>query len=197
MSRESRKFKVPDELAHLYDFANSLDLRHFTHHGVAHVPGDEFSGARELGAWMSARGLSRPGDKVTPAMLQAALALRSGVRAYLQCDPTERRSNKDVLRSLNRAIGPFPLVVEAGDGGSMKLRPARADALAGLSTIVAELHDGAASGTLDRLKTCAAEECRRVFFDRSKPGSRRWCVSTLCGNRAKTRTYRERHQGGA
>jgi predicted RNA-binding Zn ribbon-like protein len=195
MSRESRKFKVPDELAHLYDFANTLDLRHFTHHGVAHVPGDAFTGTRELGAWMSARGLLRPGDKITPAMLQTALALRSGVRAYLECDAAERRSNKDVLRSLNRAIGPFHLVVEARDGGSMKLRPARDDALAGLSAIVAELHNGAASGSLDRLKTCAAEECRRVFFDRSKPASRRWCVSTLCGNRIKTRTYRARHQG--
>jgi predicted RNA-binding Zn ribbon-like protein len=41
---------------------------------------------------------------------------------------------------------------------------------------------------------CAAEECRRVFFDGSKPATRRWCISTLCGNRAKTRTYRERHR---
>jgi predicted RNA-binding Zn ribbon-like protein len=197
MSKESRKFKVPDELAHLYDFANSLDLRHFTHHGAAHVPGDELTGTRELGAWMSARGLSRPGDKITPAMLQTALALRAGVRAYLECEPAERRNNKDVLRALDRVIRPFPLVVEAGDGGGIKLRPARDDALAGLASIVAELHNGAASGALDRLKTCASEQCRRVFFDRSKPGSRRWCVSTLCGNRAKTRTYRERHRGEA
>jgi predicted RNA-binding Zn ribbon-like protein len=195
MSRESRKFKVPDELAHLYDFANSLDLRHFTHHGVAHVPSDKLTSPRELEAWMSARGLLRPTDRITPAMRQTALALRSSVRAYLECEPTERRSNKDVLRSLNRAIGHFPVVVEASDVGGIKLRPARDDALAGLATIVAQLHNGAASGALDRLKTCAAEECRRVFFDRSKPGSRRWCVSTLCGNRAKTRTYRERHQG--
>jgi predicted RNA-binding Zn ribbon-like protein len=197
MSKESRKFQVPDRLANLYDFANSLDLRHFTHHGMAHVPGDAFTGTRELGAWMSARGLLRSGDKITPAMLATALALRFGVRAYLECEPAGRRNNKDVLRSLNRAIGLFPLVVEARDGGSMKLRPARDDALAGLSDIVAELHNGAASGALDRLKTCAAEECRRVFFDRSKPASRRWCVSTLCGNRIKTRTYRERHQGAA
>src|SRR5207244_13530794 len=56
MSRESRKFKVPDELADLYDFANSLDLRHFTHHGVQHVPGDQFTGTQELAARMSARG---------------------------------------------------------------------------------------------------------------------------------------------
>jgi hypothetical protein len=28
-------------------------------------------------------------------------------------------------------------------------------------------------------KMCAAEKCRRVFFDRSKPAARRWCMSTL------------------
>jgi predicted RNA-binding Zn ribbon-like protein len=194
MSKESRKFKVPDELADLYDFANSLDLRHFTHHGVQHVPGDQITSPQELGAWMSARGQLRPGVKITPAMLETALALRSSVRAYLECEPAERRTNKDVLRSLNRMTAHFPLVVAAHDGGDLGLRPARDDSLAGLSTIVAELHNGAASGALDRLKTCASEECRRVFFDRSKPGSRRWCVSTLCGNRIKTRTYRERRQ---
>jgi CGNR zinc finger len=32
---------------------------------------------------------------------------------------------------------------------------------------------------------CAAEEYRRVFFDRSKPATRRWCMSTLCGNRSE------------
>jgi predicted RNA-binding Zn ribbon-like protein len=60
--------------------------------------------------------------------------------------------------------------------------------------VVAELYDGATQGTLDRLKMCAAEECRRVFYDRSKPATRRWCMSTLCGNRIKTRTYRARHR---
>jgi predicted RNA-binding Zn ribbon-like protein len=74
------------------------------------------------------------------------------------------------------------------------LRGARGDALAGLSAVVAEMYDGSIKGTLDRLKMCAAEECRRVFFDRSKPSTRRWCMPTLCGNRIKTRTYRERHR---
>ena len=46
----------------------------------------------------------------------------------------------------------------------------------------------------DRLKMCAAEECRQVFFDRSKPETRRWCMSTLCGNRIKTLAYRERRR---
>ena len=76
----------------------------------------------------------------------------------------------------------------------MVLQSARSDGLAGLSVIVAELYNGSINGTLDRLKMCAAEECRRVFFDRSKPATRRWCMSELCGNRMKTRAYRERQR---
>ena len=43
MSRESRKFHVPDELANLYDFANTLDLRKFVHHGVRHEQAEELA----------------------------------------------------------------------------------------------------------------------------------------------------------
>ena len=194
MSKDSRKFKVPDELANLYDFANSLDVRHFTHHGVQHVQSDELKGPRELSVWMSQRGLLWSGAKITPAMFDTALQLRSSVRTYLEIDPAERRRTGDAVRSLNKAMRLFPLVAEARNDGVMALRAGRDDALAGLSVVVAEMYDGSVRGILDRLKMCAAEECRRVFFDRSKPATRRWCMSTLCGNRTKTRTYRERQR---
>lgn len=194
MSKESRKFKVPDELANLYDFANSLDVRHFTHHGVQHVQSDALTDPRELAAWMSQRGLLAVGARITPAMFDAALQLRKSIRAYLACDPVERRKNKDAIRSLNNALRAFPLVVEAWNDRDMTLGPARGESLAGMSAIAAELYVGSVKGILGRLKMCAAGECRRVFFDRSKPATRRWCMSTLCGNRMKTRTYRERHR---
>ena len=194
MSKASKQFKVPDELANLYDFANSLDVRHFTHHGVQHVQGDELGSPRELGAWMAARGLSWTGAKITPAMFETALQLRASVRFYLERDPIERRRNKDAVQSLNKAMSLFPLLADARSD-RMTLRGAREDALAGLSLVVAELYDGSVRGTLDRLKMCAADECRRLFYDRSKPATRRWCMSTLCGNRIKTRNYRERQRG--
>jgi predicted RNA-binding Zn ribbon-like protein len=143
---------------------------------------------------MARRGLLFTGAKITPAKFETALQLRASVRDYLQCDPVDRRKDKDAVRSLNRALKLFPLVPRAQIDRGMVLGAAREDALAGLSTLAAELYDGSVRGTLDRLKMCAAEECRRVFFDRSKPATRRWCMSSLCGNRTKTRTYRERHR---
>jgi predicted RNA-binding Zn ribbon-like protein len=194
MSRESKKFGVPEALADLYDFANTLDVRHFMHHGVPHSQDDELKDANELAAWMSQRGLLSAGAKISPAMLATALELRTCVRDHLQCDPVERRSNRNAARSLNKALKLFPLVVQAGGDGGLALRAVREDALAGLSSVVAEFYDGSRNGTLSRLKMCASDECRRVFFDRSKPATRRWCMSSLCGNRMKTRSYRERQR---
>ena len=192
MSKESRRFQVPDALASIYDFANSLDLRRFVHHGVQHAQADEMENAAALGAWMARHKLNETGKIPSGAAFEAALALRGAIRDYLEHDPSDRRREASAKDALDRAMEHFPLRVSSAGKEGLKLTPAGSDAMAGLSTIVAELYNGAANGTLDRLKMCASEECKRVFFDRSKPGTRRWCQSTLCGNRQKTRTYRER-----
>ncbi len=192
MSKASRKFQVPDALANLYDFANSLDVRHFVHHGVQHAQADELGDAASLGEWMARHGLNRAGKVPSAATFEAALALRGAIRDYLERQPEERRRETSVRHALDSAIERFPLRVTASGKEGLKLVPAGTGAASELSAVIAELYDGAADGTLDRLKMCASDQCKRVFFDRSKPSSRRWCQSTLCGNREKTRTYRER-----
>ena len=192
MSKESRRFQVPDALANTYDFANSLDLRHFVHHGVQHPQADDLQDAAALGAWMAHHRLTGAGKIPSKATLEAALALRGAIRDYIECDPQDRRREASVKDTLDRAMERFPLRVMSTGKEGLKLAPLGGGGMAGLSAIVAELYNGSANGTLDRLKMCASDECKRVFFDRSKPGTRRWCQSTLCGNRQKTRTYRQR-----
>ncbi|MEZ0065703.1 putative RNA-binding Zn ribbon-like protein [Streptacidiphilus sp. MAP12-20] len=41
-----------------------------------------------------------------------------------------------------------------------------------------------------RLKACAAEDCRWLYYDRSPAGRGRWCSMAVCGSRAKMRAYR-------
>jgi predicted RNA-binding Zn ribbon-like protein len=194
MSKASRKFQVPDELANLYDFANTLDLRHFVHHGVQHRQAEELSSPSTLGDWMKERGLFERSGIPSQKTFDHALRLRSAIRDYLKCDGEERRRKAAMMEALNKAMEPFPLRVAGSGRDGMRLLSAETNTPAGLSAIVAELYDGASNGTLDRLKMCAADECQRVFFDRSKPGSRRWCQTELCGNREKTRAYRERQK---
>jgi putative stress-induced transcription regulator len=100
-----------------------------------------------LGAWMAKRGLLWTGDRITPATFESALRLRTDIRGYLQCDPTERRADNNAVRSLNSALRLFPLVPEARTDRGMVLRLARDDALAGLSAMVAELCYGSLKGT--------------------------------------------------
>src|SRR5262245_43628002 len=103
MSKASRKFQVPDELANIYDFANTLDLRRFTHHGVQHPQNDELADADKLQAWLRDRNLAAPGARAPNAGLRSALQFRQALRDYLQCDPAQRQTNRKVIDALNRA----------------------------------------------------------------------------------------------
>jgi predicted RNA-binding Zn ribbon-like protein len=71
--------------------------------------------------------------------------------------------------------------------------PTAASPSAMLATIA---HDAIRSFNLprDRVRECPADDCRLIFLDTSRPGSRRWCSMRRCGNRAKARTHYARHQ---
>lgn len=50
---------------------------------------------------------------------------------------------------------------------------------------------------LQRLKVCAAPDCRAVVLDLSKNRSRRYCDTGNCGNRAHVAAYRRRKSSAA
>ena len=77
-------------------------------------------------------------------------------------------------------------VVLNGDGSA---RLVAGDVLGELLAIVARAQ---ADGTWRRMKACPA--CGWAFYDRSRNRSRTWCTMAICGNRAKARSYRERHR---
>src|SRR5215475_6112458 len=136
MSKDSRRFHVPDELANLYDFANTLDLRHFIHHGVQHRQMDQLEDASALGSWMIQRGLMTRGAVPSQRMFDNALRLRGSIRDYLKCDPADRPRKQGVIDALNKAMEPFPLRVAGVGKSGIKLVPAQGDAPPGLSAIV-------------------------------------------------------------
>ncbi|TDW21221.1 CGNR zinc finger domain-containing protein [Kribbella kalugense] len=50
---------------------------------------------------------------------------------------------------------------------------------------------------LGRLRRCGDDGCGWLFLDRSKNGSRRWCSSADCGNRARARRHYARARDGS
>jgi predicted RNA-binding Zn ribbon-like protein len=193
--RLSERYPVPRELALLYEFVNSLDLRCFVEQGAPHPTGDEIGTPDQLQNWMRKRDLLAGGATVSADVHRQALELRKATRDFIGTAPDARARHPELAASLSQAGAAFPVVVQARGNGHIVLEPA--PGASGLGRVLAELHRLDEVGALDRLKMCASKECHWVFYDRSKPGNRRWCSSILCGNREKTRSYRSRKRTSA
>ena len=192
--RLSKKYSVPAEISLLYEFLNSTDERRYYEKGQQHVPSDHLETPAQLDAWMGDAGLSEKTGMITSADRRHALDLRAAIRSFVQIPPESRAKARAAMDRINKISGHYPLVMRITHSGDFALQPAHASQ--GLGRIVAELYGLATSGRLDRLKMCNSPECHWVFFDRSKPGSRKWCSSLVCGNRQKTRDYRRRAKAG-
>jgi hypothetical protein len=100
-----------------------------------------------------------------------------------------------LLNDLLAAHPAHPYLAKEGRLWRLHHHPAEADLVPMATAICAEaLARAIGAGAADRLGTCGAEECERVFLDGSKNGSRRFC-STTCQNRVKASTFRRRHAG--
>jgi predicted RNA-binding Zn ribbon-like protein len=187
--RLSEKYAVPRDLALLYDFVNSLDRRRYIERGTTHAVSDELSTPERLESWLRERSLEGGGGI---AHHRQALEMRDALRSFLKIAPGERSRAADAGRGLQQASSAFALVVAVDEAGAVSLQPL--EGASGIGRVLAQMHGLATSDQLHRLKMCASDECEWVFFDRSKPGNRRWCSSARCGNRQKTRAYRERRR---
>ena len=66
-----------------------------------------------------------------------------------------------------------------------------------LALVSRDALDLVASPAILRVRQCANQACRVMFFDSSRPGTRRWCSMATCGNQAKKTTLRTRAGTGA
>jgi predicted RNA-binding Zn ribbon-like protein len=192
--RLAQRYSVPGQIALLYEFVNSLDRRSFIEQGAPHATGDELATRAELEKWMRERGLLTKWERVSGSDHLRTLELRESLRSFLHIPPKQRLGATRVAARLTKASSSYPLVVSVSGTATVTLQPA--PGTNALGQVVAELFALADTKNLDRLKMCDSDECHWVFYDRSKPGNRRWCSSVLCGNRHKTRAYRDRRRNG-
>lgn len=62
------------------------------------------------------------------------------------------------------------------------------------ATIARDAVDLLSGPLAGRIRECGAPDCALLFVDSSRPGTRRWCCSGGCGNRVRTKTYRQRRK---
>jgi predicted RNA-binding Zn ribbon-like protein len=145
------------------------------------IPNDTREPADELDEYARRRGLSRRQS----AELRR---LRDDVRTAL-----EDEDDAALDETLNRWIEQTGVEVEVAAG---QVRYAHRDTPAGHT--VAVILDAIVAAQWPRLKACP--DCRWVFYDHTRNGSKRWCLMNAagsqgrsCGNIAKVRRYRARH----
>ena len=182
------KLEMPEGTRLVHAFVNSLDLRAFKRHGEVHQNIDELASPERLTAWLRERELIDPEERASQAELRKALRLRDHLRAAVG-EPGR----------VDIALGPldWPMRVTVEAGRPPSLTAAGLGVQGALGRIVLAAVEAVSDDTWRRLKCCAADDCRWIFFDRTKPGRGRWCEPELCGNRMKTRAYRERRRQNA
>ena len=62
----------------------------------------------------------------------------------------------------------------------------------GVGLVLAASARLAITGEWDRIKICPSTACLWAFYDTSRNQSKTWCSMKVCGNREKTRKFRER-----
>ncbi len=102
------------------------------------------------------------------------------------------------VTALNRAAAAPPLVpvVSPGTGGDRRGWAAPVTGPAACSTLARDAIDLLTGPAADRIRQCAGDTCALVFVDTSRPGRRRWCSMTRCGNLHKQRLHRSRLASG-
>jgi len=146
-------------------------------------------------AFLVDRGLLTRDERLTASDRETYLRLRDAIRRLVDSEPGDPISETDAetIDRIGLAAGLHPHFRAAG---SPTLEPKGAGAEGAFGQIVAIAFVASFDGTFERLKSCADETCRAVFYDRSKNHSGRWCSMSACGNRAKVRAWRERQRAG-
>lgn len=171
----------------LVDFLNTRDERRFgAHRQNDEADGDSLTSPAALKRWLVKRGLSDKAAAVTEHGFARVKDFRRAFRALLAND-----SDCAARSALDTLVATIPLQARITHG-SPALVPASAGLDCALGKLIIAAIVAQVNGTWNRLKMCAAQDCHWVFYDASKNCLGRWCSMEVCGNRLKTRNYRQR-----
>ena len=177
---------IPTHAVLLRDFANTLDVEEDS---------DALTDASEVTVWLREHDLLDSAVAAGDDDLALARELRAAVRAAFRAnhdDPSAGHAEaQGPTVALEHVGARLPLALQVC-GGRPLLEPLETGVRGALTRLLVAAADAGAEGSWRRLKICAADDCAWAFYDTSKNQSRTWCSMRVCGNRAKTRSYRAR-----
>ena len=144
----------------------------------------------DLARWLVQSGLLAEPPEVSKRQLQSGRALREAINALARPGVESETADRQLL---NRWASRPPLAPQLTDRGQVvwvSQRPAEA----ALATLARDAIDLLSGPLAQRVRECEAPDCALLFVDGSRPGRRRWCAGEACGNRSRTKAYRERRK---
>lgn len=176
--------RAPAALGMIEDFVNTRTLL---------FGREQIGSPAALRDWLLERALIGPQLEAGEAEWLRALAVREGLRALLRANNGVALKPEDIA-ALNAMLAALHMEVRL-DGTGIPVYSSLAEGVDGaVGGILARALAARADGSLDRLKVCHDEACQWAFYDRSRNHSATWCVMEDCGNRNKTRIYRQRRR---
>jgi predicted RNA-binding Zn ribbon-like protein len=134
---------------------------------------------------------------VPPDRLPALRELRSLLRRLLEGAARGKGMEPGEVRHLNALLAASPFVYAIGEDGRVTAAPVREDWDRVVAELVRSTVDLMTTSNPGRIKVCANPDCSWMFYDESLNRSRRWCLTSVCGNLVKVRRHRARRRDAA
>ena len=165
----------------IVDFVNTRDVEEET---------DSIAEPSQLAEWIAERtGELLP--ELQASDVERLQALRESIRGLMHANngaPVEASDLEPLREAAERSRFRFSFE----PGGGLELTPARADLSGFESSLLLALEHLQCHEVWPRLKACTDDGCQWAFYDTTRNRSRTWCSMDVCGNREKTKRYRQR-----
>ncbi|HYQ79827.1 MAG TPA: CGNR zinc finger domain-containing protein [Solirubrobacterales bacterium] len=181
MSTQIDKSSLAPDAELIVEFVNTRDVEEGT---------DAIAEPAALETWIAARTEEYPGD-LDPDDVARVQSLRESLRLLLRRNNGGEAAAAE-LTPLREAAERTRIRTAFSDDGELELVPARSGLSGFEARLLMAVEHLQCHGAWPRLKACTDEGCQWAFFDATRNHSRTWCSMDVCGNREKTRRYRER-----
>jgi predicted RNA-binding Zn ribbon-like protein len=189
------------EVEEAFDFMNTYELE-------SGAPVDHFTTLDVALDWLATRHVvheslleaerKRVADEPDAAarVLARIKRVRDALRNVAYAVAEDRSPSTSALSEVNRALRAREIIELEADEDGCRVGHRHVgdpvdDALARLAQPIVQ---AISAGNEERIRICANDQCRWIFFDESPTGRRRWCDMATCGNRAKAARHRARQR---
>lgn len=144
----------------------------------------------DLARWIVETGMVQAAPAVSSGQLAAGRALREAINRLARPGVDPESGDREVV---NRWAMRAPIAPQLTTEGNLVWSTAR-PVEAMFAAIARDAVDLLTGPQASRIRECSAADCALLFVDASRPGRRRWCSTEGCGNRSRTKLYRQRRK---